>query len=145
MDSQRETVRTFFDRLHAHDADGAMRLVASDAVVNLQPLTSISKADMLRTYLTSLVRAFPDLSVKVRNVFVGTDGTAVAEITLNGVQSDDFLGIVNQEKHMDLDQAWLLHVGDDGQISRVAAYWCQNQLYRRLAVKRLDKITITAA
>jgi hypothetical protein len=26
----------------------------------------------------------------------------------------------------------------------VAAYWDQNQVYRRLGVKRLDKITITA-
>lgn len=145
MDIRRETVRTFFERIHTHDVDGAMGLVASDATINLQPLRPISKAGDLRAYLTALVRAFPDLSITARNLFVGTDGTAVVEVTLDGVQADDFLGIVDQEKHMDVDQAWLLHVGDDGHIDRVAAYWCQNQVYRRLAVKRLDKVTITAA
>ena len=44
---------------------------------------------------------------------------------------------------MDLDQVWLLHVGD-GAIDRITTYWCQNRLYRRLGVKRLDHITITA-
>ena len=30
----------------------------------------------------------------------------------------------------------------DGLITEVAAYWCQAQLYRRLAVKRYDEIAI---
>jgi len=68
----------------------------------------------------------------------------VAEITVDGTQASDFLGVVNQEKHFDLDQAWMLKVAPDNRISAVTAYWDQNQLYRRLGVKRLDKITITA-
>jgi hypothetical protein len=58
-------------------------------------------------------------------------------------QAADFFGIINQEKLMDLDQVWFLHV-KDGVIDRIKAYWCQNRLYRRLGVKRLDQITITA-
>jgi hypothetical protein len=68
----------------------------------------------------------------------------VAEITMEGTQADDFLAVVNQEKHVELDQAWMLTVTPDDRISAVTAYWDQNQLYRRLGVKRLDKITITA-
>ena len=30
----------------------------------------------------------------------------------------------------------------DGLITGVAVYWCQAQLYRRLAVKRYDEISI---
>jgi hypothetical protein len=52
--------------------------------------------------------------------------------------------VVNQEKHVELDQAWMLKVTPDDRISAVTAYWDQNQLYRRLGVKRLDKVTITA-
>ena len=52
--------------------------------------------------------------------------------------------MTNQEKHFDLDQGWLLEVTAEDLIGGVTAYWDQNQVYRRLAVKRLDKITITA-
>jgi hypothetical protein len=31
---------------------------------------------------------------------------------------------------------------DGGAITQVTAYWCQQQLYRRLAVKRFDQIAI---
>jgi len=65
------------------------------------------------------------------------------QVTIEGTQAADFFGIINQEKFMDLDQVWFLHV-TDGAIDRIKAYWCQNQLYRRLGVKRLDHVTITA-
>ena len=61
-----------------------------------------------------------------------------------GRQAGDFLAVANQEKQFDLDQAWMLTVTPDDRISAVIAYWDQNQLYRRLGVKRLDQITITA-
>jgi hypothetical protein len=48
---------------------------------------------------------------------------------------------INQEKHLDIDQAWRFVTGG-GLITEVTAYWCQAQLYRRLAVKRYDQITI---
>ncbi|MGH2667697.1 MAG: nuclear transport factor 2 family protein [bacterium] len=140
----REVAQTFFDRVGARDVDGALSLVAPDAEVHLLPVkVEGTMAKEGRQYLEALITAFPDLYVKVRSLFVGTDGTAVAEITVDGVQAADFLGILNQEKHMDVDQVWLLHVNDSGLIDRVRAYWCQNQVYRRLAVKRLDRITIT--
>ncbi len=81
--------------------------------------------------------------MRVRRLFAGNDGTAVAEVTIEGTQAADFFGIINQEKFMDLDPVWLLHV-TGGAIDRIKAYWCQNRLYRRLAVKRLDHVTITA-
>ena len=52
-----------------------------------------------------------------------------------------FFGLVNQEKHLDIDQAWRFTVAGD-RITQVRAYWCQAQLYRRLAVKRFDEIAI---
>lgn len=140
-----EIASRFFTRLDAHDVDGAMALVAADPDVMLfGHRREGDRQPTLREYLQALVDAFPTLFVKVRSLFVATDGTAVMEVTLDGVQADDFLGIVNQEKHLDLDQAWLLHIDDEGLIDRLRVYWCQNQVYRRLAVKRLDRVTITA-
>jgi len=96
------------------------------------------------SYLRELAQAVPDLLVRVRRLFVTGDNTAVAEITIDGTQADDFLAVANQEKQVNLDQAWMLTVTPDDRISAVIAYWDQNQLYRRLGVKRLDQITITA-
>ena len=142
--SSMDIARNFFARMDARDTNGALALVTSHASVNLVPLTLQGDAEVVgRLYFEQLTSAFPDLAVRVRRLFVGNDNTAVAEVTIEGTQAADFFGIINQEKFMDLDQVWFLHV-TDGAIDRIMAYWCQNQLYRRLGVKRLDHVTITA-
>ncbi len=139
-----DVARTFFARMDTHDTSGALALVAPHTNVTLVPLNLQGDAENVgRQYFEQLMSAFPDLSVRVRRLFVGNDNTTVAEITIEGTQADDFFGIINQEKLMDLDQVWFLHV-NDGVIDRIKAYWCQNRLYRRLGVKRLDHVTITA-
>jgi ketosteroid isomerase-like protein len=139
-----DVARTFFARMDMHDTSGALALVAPRANVTLVPLKLQGEVeDIGRQYFEQLMSAFPDLSVRVRRLFVGDDNTAVAEITIEGTQATDFFGIINQEKLMDLDQVWFLHV-NDGVIDRIKTYWCQNRLYRRLGVKRLDHVTITA-
>ncbi len=138
-----DIARTFFARMDARDANGVLALVTPHAKVTLVPLNLQGDAeDVGRRYFEQLASAFPDLSVRVRRLFVGNDNTAVAEITIAGTQAADFFGIINQEKLMDLDQVWFLHL-NDAAIDRVKAYWCQNRLYRRLGVKRLDHVTIT--
>ncbi len=142
--NSKDVTRTFFTRMDSHDTSGALALVAPHASVTLVPLKLQGDAENVgRQYLEQLMSAFPDFSVRVRRLFVGNDNTAVAEITIEGTQAADFFGIINQEKLMDLDQVWFLHV-HDGVIDRIKAYWCQNRLYRRLGVKRLDHVTITA-
>lgn len=136
--------RNFFARLDARDTNGTLALVIPHASVNLVPLNLKGDTEVVgRRYFEQLTSAFPDLSVRVRRLFAGNDGTAVAQVTIEGTQAADFFGIINQEKFMDLDQVWFLHV-TDGAIDRIKVYWCQNQLYRRLGVKRLDHVTITA-
>jgi len=142
--SARELAQTFFARMDAGDVEGTLALIAPEAAVTLIPLQMQGSANEVgRDYFQQLARAFPNLQVHLRRLFVGNDNTAVAEITIEGNQAADFFGILNQEKLMDIEQVWLLHVGD-GVIDRIKAYWCQNRLYRRLGVKRLDHITITA-
>lgn len=141
----RDTATRFFDRMQAGDVDAVLAMCTPDATADLVPLglhgsMAVEGAD----YLRQLITAFPDLLVRVRRLFVTTDNTAVAEITIDGTQGGDFFGVDNQEKHFDLDQGFLVSVTPDDRISAVTAYWDQNQLYRRLGVKRLDKITITA-
>jgi steroid delta-isomerase-like uncharacterized protein len=141
MTTPTQTVETFLDALVRHDVDAAMALVDSQAAVTVHPFGLHDKgADVLRTVLADLERAFPDLMVTVSRV-ITTGDVVTALFKAEGTQSADYAGAINQEKHLDIDQAWRFVVAD-GLITEVAAYWCQAQLYRRLAVKRYDEIAI---
>jgi steroid delta-isomerase-like uncharacterized protein len=141
MTTPTQTVETFLDALARHDVDAAMALVDSQAAVTVHPFGLHDKgADVLRTVLADLVRAFPDLMVTVSRV-IATGDVVTALFKAEGTQSADYAGAINQEKHLDIDQAWRFVV-IDGLIRTVAAYWCQAQLYRRLAVKHYDEVAI---
>src|SRR5947209_1685660 len=128
--------RNFFARMDARDTSGTLALVTPHASVTLVPLNLQGDAEEVgRQYFEQLTSAFPDLSVRVRRLFVGNDGTAVAEVTIEGTQAADFFGIINQEKFMDLDQVWFLHV-TDWAIDRIKAYWCLKHLSPRLGCMR---------
>jgi ketosteroid isomerase-like protein len=130
------------DRLGSRDADGVGALVAAGAAISFEPAgISGSFVQAGAAFFRELIAAFPDLRMTARSIIANSE-TAVVEITMEGTQGADFLGIHNQEKHLDLDQAWVI-TASGGKIASIRAYWCQNQLYRRLAVKRLDQISIT--
>jgi len=136
-----QTVQAFLDAFARHDIDGAMALVDPQVAVTVHPFgLHESGADVLRTVLADLVRAFPDLVISVSRV-VTTGDVVTALFKAEGTQAAAYAGAINQEKHLDIDQAWRFVTGG-GLITGVAAYWCQAQLYRRLAVKRYDEIAI---
>lgn len=137
----RETVEAFLNAFKLKDVDAAMSTVAADATVTVFPLqVRDGGSDVVRTLIADVVRAFPDLLITVKNV-IEVGRVVVAEFKIEGTQAADFLDAINQEKHLDLDTAWRFTVEGD-LIVGVDAYWCQNQLYRRLAVKRQDHVTI---
>ena len=141
MTTPTQTVEAFLDALARHDVDAAMALVDSQAAVTVHPFGLNDKgADVLRTVLADLERAFPDLMLTVSRV-IPTGDVVTALFKAEGTQSADYAGAINQEKHLDIDQAWRFVVAD-GLIRTVAAYWCQAQLYRRLAVKHYDEVAI---
>jgi ketosteroid isomerase-like protein len=141
MSTATQTVHMFLDALARRDVDAAMAVVDSQVAVTVPPFGLNEKgADVLRAVLADQVRAFPDLMITVSRVIV-TGDVVTALFKAEGTQSAHYAGAINQEKHLDIDQAWRF-VAADGLITEVAAYWCQAQLYRRLAVKRYDEIAI---
>jgi ketosteroid isomerase-like protein len=137
----KELALAFFDALNRHDPESACGLLAGDGFVDIVPARiKGTTAREGRRFVRGLMAAFPDLWIQVRST-MATPEMAVVEVKMEGTQARDFLGILNQEKHLDLDQAWMVW-GADGRITGLRAYFCQNQLYRRLAVKRLDRICI---
>jgi ketosteroid isomerase-like protein len=134
------TAAAFLDALADRDIEAALALAHPQVSVTVYPLDVRAGVDALRTVLTELVTAFPDLLI-TRNRIITTGTVVTALIKVEGTQAAPYAGAINQEKHLDLDQAWRLVV-TDGVITQVSAYWCQQQLYRRLAVKRFDEIAI---
>ncbi len=133
----------FVANMGAGNVNATLALVAPNAQVKIYPLNAEGGNEIVRDYLQQLATAFPELTIRTRRLFVGGDNTAVVEIAIRGVQAGEFFGILDQEKLLDLDQVWMLHITDD-KIDNITAYWDQNRLYRRLAVKRQDRVTITA-
>ena len=130
-DRAEATVRAFFAAYRAHDVEHMVDLCAEGAGFRYVPFEVRSRQRVLygegrvrtvgKVIWTTLIDAFPDLLVRVRRLFVTADNTAVAEITIDGTQADDFLAVANQEKQVDLDQAWMLTVTPDDRISAVIA------------------------
>jgi steroid delta-isomerase-like uncharacterized protein len=141
MTTPAQTVETFLAALSRRDVDAAMAVVCSQVAVTVHPFGLNDKgADVLRSVLADLVRAFPDLMISVSRL-IATGDVVTALFKTEGTQAADYAGAINQEKHLDIDQAWRFVIAD-GLIAEVDAYWCQAQLYRRLAVKRYDEIAI---
>ena len=136
-----QTVQAFLDAFARHDVDAAMTMVDPQVSVTVHPLgVDRAGADALRQVLADLVRGFPDLMISTSRV-ITTGDVVTALFKAEGTQSAGDAGAINQEKHLDIDQAWRFVTGG-GLITGVTAYWCQAQLYRRLAVKRYDEIAI---
>jgi predicted ester cyclase len=141
MSTPADTVRAFLTALAQRDPAAAMSTVDDNVRVDFFALgVRDGTAADLHAILTDLVTAFPDLRLSIRSV-IETGDVVTAELKVEGTQAADYAGVVNQEKHLDVDQAWRFTVDGD-HITGIKAYWCQNQLYRRLAVKRLDQIAI---
>jgi ketosteroid isomerase-like protein len=139
--TQAQIVQSFLDALARHDVEAAVAAADPRVTVTVHPLgLRGTGAEILKTVLTDLVRAFPDLMISVDRV-IATGDVVTALFKAEGTQAASYAGAINQEKHLDIDQAWRFTVAN-GLITDVSAYWCQAQLYRRLAVKRYDEIAI---
>ncbi|MFJ9778989.1 nuclear transport factor 2 family protein [Amycolatopsis sp. NPDC101161] len=135
------TVTRFLTAFELGDVATALSVVDESVRVNLYAigLRGAGKAE-LGGFLADTAAAFPDLRLTVRRT-IEAGSVVTVELKLEGTQAAGYLGAINQEKHLDVDQAWRFTVDGD-RLTGVDAYWCQNQLYRRLAVKRLDQISL---
>jgi hypothetical protein len=126
--------------------DCALELVDPNAFAHLTPLKLRGPAsDVMRRYVIDLAQAFPELRLRIRGIFVGLDGTVVAEVTNEGLQAAELWGIPSRGRALQLDQVWLLHVDENMRLDRVGAYWCQYQLCKMLGARRLDRVSVGAS
>jgi predicted ester cyclase len=139
----RTIAEAFLHRVSAGLIDSALELVDANASADLTPLKLRGPAsEVLRHYGLDLAEAFPDLKLQIRGLFVGLDGTVVAEVTIQGAQAAELWGIPCRGRVLELEQVWLLHLEENMRMDRVGAYWCQYQLCRMLGARRLDRVSV---
>lgn len=139
--SPRAVVEGVLAALNRGDLPGALQAFAPDAEVTVHPMhLKGSATTYVEQLLGDLVRAFPDLRVTTRRI-VETGPAVTAEIKVEGTQAAAYAGAINQEKHLDIDEAWRFEVSD-GRVTALDAYWCQQQLFRRLGVRRFDQVAL---
>jgi predicted ester cyclase len=138
----RAIAEAFLHRVSTGMIDSALTMVDANASAELTPLKLRGPAsEVMRRYVIDMAEAFPELALRIRRLFVGLDGTAVAEVTVQGVQVAELWGIPSRGRVLELDQVWLLHVDDNMKMDRVGAYWCQYQLCKMLGARRLHRIS----
>jgi steroid delta-isomerase-like uncharacterized protein len=136
-----DPVVEFLDAFGRRDVATAVAQVADDVRITAHGLGLRERGTAaIREILEDIARAFPDLLVTTKRI-LRTGDVLTAELKVEGTQAAPYAGAINQEKHLDLDEAWRFEVRD-GRIVAIDAYWCQQQLYRRLGVKRFDQISI---
>src|ERR1044072_8891180 len=112
-----EVVARFVDALAQRDVDGALSNVAGDARVSIPPLhVQQTGSAALRTVLDDLVTAFPDLLLTVQRT-IATGDVVTVQLKVEGTQAAPYAGAINQEKHLDLDQAWRFTVDGDAVVA----------------------------
>jgi len=99
------TVQAFLDAFARHDIDAAIEVADPQVSVTVHPLgLHETGADALRQVLADLVRGFPDLAISISRV-ITTGDVVTALFKAEGTQAADYAGAINQEKHVDIDQA----------------------------------------
>ena len=106
-----QTVQAFLDAFARHDIDAAVALADPQVTVTVHPLgVREHGAAELRKILADLVRGFPDLMIGVSRV-ITTGDVVTALLKAEGTQAAGYAGAINQEKHLDIDQAWRFVTG----------------------------------
>ena len=92
MTTPAEAVEAFLDALARHDVDAAMAVTDERVTVTVHPFGIYEKgADVLRSVLADLVRAFPDLMISVSRV-IATGDVVTALFKAEGTQAAAYAG-----------------------------------------------------
>lgn len=138
----------FFDAYRNQDIEGMVDLCDDNADFRYIPAEAWLKQRVVRgkgkvrgigkTYWTSLIDAFPDLTNEVTSVSQDDKGNVACEVTIGGTQEKDFGTIgCNGGKYW-IPHLFLLHVNEDGLIDDIAGYWDGTGWFRQLGRVEVD-------
>jgi len=132
----------FFDAYRRQDVEAMVDACADNANFRYVPAEVMRKQRVVRgdgkvrgvgkTWWSSLIDAFPDLTNDVNWIGNDDDGNVAAEVMISGTQIKAFGTLANSGKHYDLVHLFLFHVNRDGLIDDLVAYWNAADWYAQL-------------
>lgn len=132
-DTAKAAVTAFFDAYRAQDVERMVDLCADNADFRYVPFEIWGRQRVLhgdgkvrtvgKVIWTALIDAFPDLSNAVASVESDDEGNVAAQVSIGGTQAKAFGVIACTGGHYDLPHLFVFHVGLDGLIDDIAAYW----------------------
>ena len=143
-----DVVTEFFAKQRAHDLLGMAELCAARAKFDYVPFVSHDKQRVVtgagyvngvgRTIWALGLRAFPDLTNEVHDVWADDAGTVVAEVTLSGTQAGPYLTLAPRGQAFAERHLFRVHVDADGKIDDISAYWNAGGMNAQLGHTELD-------
>ena len=120
-----ELVRTAFAALGRKDVDAVVKLMPPDFLINLAGMPSQKRGtDAWRKHAEILFTAFPDIQVRIEDIFAGEDKVAV-RVRFTGTHAGEFLGIQPTGKKIDYESNELYRIAG----GKIAEEWiCSDML-----------------
>lgn len=144
----KDTAIAFFDAYRRQDIEAMVDLCDDNADFRYVPAEGWLKQRVVRgkgkvrgvgkTYWTSLIDAFPDLTNEVKSVSQDDDGNVACEVVIGGTQEKDFGTIGCTGGKYAIPHLFLLHVNKDGLIDDIAGYWDGAEWFRQLGRVEVD-------
>jgi steroid delta-isomerase-like uncharacterized protein len=141
-------VLRFFEAYRRQDVEGMVDACIDNANFRYVPAEVMRKQRVIRgdgkvrgvgkTWWSSLIDAFPDLTNNVQWIGNDDEGNVAVEVTISGTQSKAFGTLENSGKHYDLAHLFLFHVNREGLIDDIVAYWDTADWYRQLGRLECD-------
>ena len=99
-----ELIRKAFSALGRKDVDAVVKLMPSDFIINIAGMPYQKRgADAWRKHAEILFSAFPDIQIKIEDIFSGEDKVAV-RVRFTGTHAGEFLGIQPTGKKIGYEQ-----------------------------------------
>ncbi|MEX3842904.1 MULTISPECIES: nuclear transport factor 2 family protein [unclassified Paraburkholderia] len=141
-------VLRFFDAYRRQDVEGMVDACVDNANFRYVPAEVMRRQRVVRgdgkvrgvgkTWWSSLIDAFPDLTNDVQWIGNDEEGNVAAEVTISGTQAKAFGTLANSGEHYDLAHLFLFHVNREGLIDDIVAYWDTADWYRQLGRLECD-------
>jgi len=147
-DTAQAAVTAFFGAYQAQDVERMVDLCADNADFRYVPFEVRTRQRVLhgdgkvrtvgKAIWTALIDAFPDLSNTMINVRSDDEGNVAAQVSIGGTQAKAFGVIACTGGHYDLPHLFVFHVGSDGLIDDIAAYWDNADWNKQLGWLEID-------
>ncbi|WP_432828827.1 nuclear transport factor 2 family protein [Dactylosporangium sp. CA-092794] len=143
-----EVAAAFFDAYRRQDVDAMVGLCSDTAVFEYIPFEMWGRQRVMRgagkvatigkPLWSGFIAAFPDLTNTVQRITADDNGNIAAQVVLSGTQSEPWGTIANAWQHFSEPHLFVMHVGGDGLIDSITAYWDCASVSRQLGHYEVD-------